>query len=73
MKWRVAYEKEIEKKFSIKKVTFINDFAAMGYGVLTCKDNVLLALNGVKPDKKAAKALIGPGTGLGEAFLFKSP
>ena len=49
----------------------INDFAAVGYGVLDLKDDEIVTLNeGAAADARGPVAVLGPGTGLGEAMLF---
>ncbi|MEB3274747.1 MAG: glucokinase [Prochlorothrix sp.] len=53
----------------LESVQLINDFAAVGYGVLGLGDGDLCALQAGDRDPKAPIAVIGAGTGLGEAFL----
>ena len=51
-------------------VTMLNDFEAVGYGILNLKPGQYVQLthgNVAKPE--APIAVIGPGTGLGEAYL----
>ncbi|PSC71239.1 glucokinase [Micractinium conductrix] len=60
---------EIQKKFDIR-CTVLNDFEAIGYGVPVLTDNDLVVLNDVPAEDKGPKAVLGPGTGLGEAQLF---
>jgi len=56
--------------FGIAKIVLINDFEAQGYGVLTLDIDVdCTKLHDVPPVRGAPKALLGAGTGLGEAFL----
>jgi len=50
----------------------INDFAAAGYGVLNLKEMDYTKLNDAFEVDTAVKAVIGPGTGLGQCFLTKS-
>jgi glucokinase len=45
--------------------TFINDFAAAGYGVCMLKAADLQELNRVAPAEGGAKVVMGPGTGHG--------
>ena len=61
---------DIEKAFGIHKVLIVNDFMAVGYGLLTI-DDVLecVTLQKGLRDPKAPIACIGAGTGLGECFL----
>lgn len=49
----------------------VNDFTAMGYGLLTLRDDECLVMNDVPPVEGGVVATIGAGTGLGECFLTK--
>ncbi|OKH22977.1 glucokinase [Hydrococcus rivularis NIES-593] len=60
----------IERELSIAKVSLINDFAAIGYGVLGLSEQDLYALQAVESDRNAPIAILGAGTGLGEGFLI---
>lgn len=60
---------EVEAQFGIRS-TVLNDFEAVGYGVPVLTDNDLVVLNDVPAEDKGPKAVLGPGTGLGEAVLF---
>lgn len=61
----------LEKALNLDTVTLINDFAAIGYGVLGLSDDDLCCLQPIdgEPSSKAPIAVIGAGTGLGEGFL----
>lgn len=48
----------------------LNDFEAVGYGVPVLTDANLLVLHDAPVDDQGPKAVLGPGTGLGEAQLF---
>ena len=61
---------KLEKEFKIDSVKVINDFAAVGYGVLDLKPEEMVTLNPGSPDARGPIAVLGPGTGLGEAMLF---
>ncbi|KNC74868.1 glucokinase, variant [Sphaeroforma arctica JP610] len=63
----------LEKQLNINKVLLVNDFTAMGYGLLTLADDECLILNDVPPKEGGVVATIGAGTGLGECFLTKDP
>lgn len=58
-------------EMGIDRVSLINDFAAIGYGVLGLKSADLYTLQGGELDPEAPIAVIGAGTGLGEAFVIK--
>ena len=47
----------------------LTDCENSGISQLTDKD--ITPLNDVQPDKEGVKVVMGPGTGLGEAILFK--
>lgn len=62
----------LERDLNIARVNLINDFAAIGYGVLGLSAEELHPLQAVEPDGDAPIAVLGAGTGLGEAFLTRS-
>lgn len=59
----------IADELGLQTVELINDFAAVGYGVLGLTPNDLCTLQTGTPDTKAPIAIIGAGTGLGQGFL----
>jgi glucokinase len=61
----LAHELYLSNSFS----AVINDFEAIGYGVLTLPPSVLLHVNGSRPQPSQPIVVIGSGTGLGEAVL----
>lgn len=68
--WNIT-EEEMENELGIDKVTFLNDFAACGYGVNLLENDELYEISNNKlPVKDAPKVIIGAGTGLGEACIF---
>lgn len=61
---------EIQEATGIEKIVFLNDFVAAGYGVQELGPDMLIELNqGVNPSENAPKAVVGPGTGLGECYM----
>ena len=61
---------QIAQETGIHKVCMVNDFVALGYGLLTlCLKTECITLNNVEPQDEAPMACVGPGTGLGECFL----
>ncbi len=60
----------LEQELNINKVRLINDFAANSYGVLGLKDSELETLQVGQINPNAPIAVIGAGTGLGQAFLI---
>jgi glucokinase len=59
----------LEAKFGIRRVSLINDFYAVALGVPLLAPEDLLSLNAGKRVPYAAIAILGAGTGLGEANL----
>ncbi len=66
----VLDSQRLEAELAIASVSLINDFEAIGYGILGLKPNDLHTLQVGKPQKDAPVAVIGAGTGLGECFLI---
>ncbi|MEN9223443.1 MAG: glucokinase [Thermostichus sp. BF3_bins_97] len=60
---------QLAAELGIPHVALINDFSAVGYGVLTLKDKDLDTLQTGKRQPKAPIGVIGAGTGLGQAYL----
>ena len=70
--WIITAE-NIKKVFGIKTVNLINDFAAVGYGLLTLQKEELVVLQDAPRQSGAPMATIGAGTGLGECYLTPGP
>ncbi len=60
----------ISQALSIPKVTLINDFEAVGYGILGLEPSDLHTLQVGNAQKNAPIAVIGAGTGLGQGYLI---
>ncbi|MGD1908982.1 MAG: glucokinase [Leptolyngbyaceae cyanobacterium] len=60
----------LREELSLTEATLINDFEAIGYGVLGLEPNDLHTLQTGKPDDTAPIAVIGAGTGLGQGYLM---
>jgi glucokinase len=71
LSWSLASDR-LERELNIPQVSLINDFAAIGYGLLGLSDRDLSALQSVEGDRHAPIAILGAGTGLGEGFLIPS-
>jgi glucokinase len=54
---------------NLEKVSLINDFAAVGYGILGLQPEDVHILQAGEPDEIAPIGVIGAGTGLGQGFL----
>ncbi|MGD2183666.1 glucokinase [Lusitaniella coriacea] len=63
----------LERELEIPQVQLINDFAAIGYGILGLSPRDKASLQEGKPQENAPIAVIGAGTGLGQAFLLPFP
>jgi glucokinase len=61
----------LQQELGITAVSLINDFAAVGYGILGLSEQDLLTLQVGKPQPNAPIAIIGAGTGLGQGFLIQ--
>ncbi|MEM6836365.1 MAG: glucokinase [Cyanobacteria bacterium P01_C01_bin.120] len=62
----------LAKDLELEAVELINDFEAIGHGVLGLDDNDIHVLQPGIPDSSAPVAVIGAGTGLGQGFLLSS-
>lgn len=63
---------ELAKAFHIHSVSLVNDFLAMGYGLLTldkAKECVVLQQGEYQQSNSQPMACVGAGTGLGECYL----
>lgn len=58
-----------ERKLGIPRVRLINDFSAIALGVPLLGSDDLLSLNAGVRDRSAPMAVLGAGTGLGEALI----
>ena len=61
----------LQEDLGIARVSLINDFAAVGYGILGLTKEDLSTLQVGKPNPQAPIGIIGAGTGLGQGFLIK--
>lgn len=60
----------LSEQLSIPQILLINDFAAVGYGLLALDESDLQTLQAGKREPNAPIALIGAGTGLGQGYLI---
>ncbi len=61
---------QLEQNLHIPQVSLINDFAAVGYGVLGLAPTDIHTLQPGQPDSTAPIGVIGAGTGLGEGYVI---
>jgi len=69
LSWSLSGER-LQKALSIPRVSLINDFAAIGYGIVGLQEGQIEPLQTGTPDPAAPIAIIGAGTGLGEGFFI---
>jgi len=65
----VVDKAEVESEFGIP-CRVLNDFEAIGYGVTSLESHQILTVYDVPREEKGPIAVLGPGTGLGQAQLF---
>lgn len=70
LSWFLDTER-LSKELGIERISLINDFAAVGYGIFGLTKQDLLTLQVGKYQSAAPMAIIGAGTGLGQGFLIK--
>ncbi|MEB3337668.1 MAG: glucokinase [Leptolyngbyaceae bacterium] len=70
LNWSLTAER-LEQALNIDQVRLINDFTAVGYGILGLSAADLYPLQMGAPQADAPIAVIGAGTGLGEGFLIR--
>lgn len=70
--WPIADGAAIAANQGMKTFTFINDFAANGYGLCQIGEKDVQKVNQEVPKPDGVKVVMGPGTGLGEGYLCKS-
>lgn len=63
---------KLKKETNLKKVCLINDFHAIGYGVPFLNKSDLLVLNSGKGFNNNVQMVVGPGTGLGKAYIIEN-
>lgn len=56
-------------EFGISRVSLINDFAAVGYGLAALEADDVVTLQAGDAAPQGVRAVLGAGTGLGEGFL----
>ncbi|HTL89101.1 MAG TPA: glucokinase [Leptolyngbya sp.] len=60
----------LSEQLAIPHISLINDFAAVGYGILALEATDLHTLQAGKREEHAPIAVIGAGTGLGQGYLI---
>ncbi len=63
-------KQRLQTELNIPTVSLINDFAAVSYGILGLNDTEIHTLQTGEKQPQTPIAVLGAGTGLGEAFLI---
>lgn len=69
LSWPRLDARQMEDELGITTIRFINDFAAVGYGILALQPDDVVVLQDRPKVSQAPIAVLGAGTGLGEALL----
>lgn len=67
--WKLVAD-QLQQDLNLDRVALINDFSAIGYGVLELPPEDLHTLQAGEKQAQAPIAVLGAGTGLGEAYLI---
>ncbi len=67
--WEI-HARELEREFGLARVLLINDFEAIGYGIEALAEKDFVVLQPGAPVARGPRAVIGAGTGLGQAILL---
>jgi glucokinase len=67
--WMLSGER-LATELHLKQVELINDFEAIGYGVLGLTETDIHTLQSGQPDPQSPLAILGAGTGLGQGFVI---
>lgn len=70
--WRIDAD-ALESELGLERLDLINDFHAAARGVEVLGEAGYTQLAGQAPDPEAPIAILGAGTGLGQAFLIPGP
>jgi len=62
-------EAQVQRVLGLRSTRLLNDLAAVAYGIPALRPDELLTLNEGTPVAGGARAVIAPGTGLGESYL----
>ena len=69
--WRLD-ERELADALGLERVALVNDFVAVALGILALGSDDLVVLQDGKIDPRGPMAILGAGTGLGEALLLRT-
>ncbi|MBW1938878.1 MAG: glucokinase [Deltaproteobacteria bacterium] len=60
---------DLKKRFGLETIHLINDFEAAAWGITVLHKDNMVQIGGGKPILNGPKAILGAGTGLGQAIL----
>ncbi len=66
--WEVSAA-ALRDEFGFERLRLINDFQAVGYGIEGLREEDMVTLQDAAAEPRAVRAVIGAGTGLGQAML----
>lgn len=69
-RWGTLDGTKLGIELKINKFSFLNDFEANAYSLMTLRENDIVKLNNLEPISSQNKLVLGPGTGLGTASLI---
>lgn len=64
---------QVARATGLKSVRFVNDFEAAAWGTTLLKPGDLIQIGGGSPRPDSPRAILGAGTGLGEAIMIPIP
>lgn len=67
--WEIQ-ARALETEFGLARVRLINDFEAIGYGLEALAESDFIVLQAGEPAPHGPRAVLGAGTGLGQAILL---
>ena len=62
---------QLARSTGMKSVRFVNDFEAAAWGITLLKPDQLIQIGGQDPKPDGPRAILGAGTGLGEAIMLQ--
>ncbi len=69
LSWGIEIE-TLQRAFEFQKVVLMNDFEAAAWGIIALPTSDLLKVGGKKARANFPRAILGAGTGLGEAIII---
>ncbi len=68
--WVIA-RAELARTIGVPRLRLMNDFEAVGYGIERLEDREMVVLQAGQPARHGPRAVLGAGTGLGQAILVR--